>query len=403
MRAHRYPSVRAMRVGVVVTLVALLMALVAAPAPAAPSTPRGRSADFRPPGLAKQDTLRWVAPKGFRIGSAVAGGGHHLNQPYPPPFFNDQEYRRLLGVEFNSLTPENQLKWEFVHPEPDVYNFGPADAIVEYAQEHGQHVRGHVLLWHSQNPAWLDQGDYSPEELREILRDHIFTVVGRYKGKIQQWDVANEIFTDGPNPTLRTQQNIWLRELGPGIIADAFRWAHEADPDALLFLNDYSVEGINPKSTAYYELAQDLLAEGVPVHGFGAQGHLSIQFGFPGNMQQNLQRFDDLGLATAVTEMDVRMVLPPDDAKLARQADDYRRALQACLNVDGCQSFTVWGFPDRYSWVHVFFQGQGAATIMWDDFERKPAYCALQRALAEATPGGAQRYDRHPAYRECAG
>lgn len=407
MRAHRYPPIGAMRFGVVLTLVALLMALVTAPAPAArgaASTP-GQGADLRPPGLAKQDTLRWVAPNDFRIGSAVAGGGHHEQQPYPPPFFNDEEYRRLLAAEFNSVTPENQMKWEFIHPQQNQYNFADADAIVAFAREHGQHVRGHTLLWHSQNPPWLEQGNFTPDELREILRDHILTVVGRYKGQVQQWDVANEIFDGSGN--FRTQENIWLRELGPDIIADAFRWAHEADPDALLFFNDFGVEGINAKSTAYYELTQELLADGVPVHGFSAQAHLSIQFGFPGDLEANLQRFDDLGVATALTEVDVRMVLPPDgvptDAQLARQADDYRRALQACLNVDGCRSFTIWGFTDKYSWVPVFFANEGAATVMWDDFERKPAYCALQRALAEANPGGAERYERHPAYAECAG
>jgi endo-1,4-beta-xylanase len=398
MHAHRKSS--ASRIAIALTLMALLVLSAAMPASAAPrATPPGKDADFRPPGLAKQDTLRWVAPKEFYIGTAVAGGGHHEEMPYPNPFRHDEEYRRLLAAEFNSVTPENQLKWEFVHPERGEYNFGPADEIVAFAQEHGQVVRGHTLLWHSQNPDWLEEGDFTPEELREILRDHIFTVVGRYAGKIQQWDVANEIFLgDG---RLRTQENIWIRELGPGIIADAFRWAHEADPNALLFFNDYSVEGINAKSTAYYNLARELLAQGVPVHGFGAQAHLGLQWGFDGSLQANLQRFSDLGLQTAITELDVRMILPadgvPTEQQLANQADRYRRTLEACLAVEGCKSFTIWGFNDAYSWVPVFFQGQGAATVMFEDYERKPAYHALQRTLAEARPGG-HRYDRHPAH-----
>jgi endo-1,4-beta-xylanase len=311
--------------------------------------------------------------------------------PYPDPFPNDQEYRKLLAAEFNSVTPENQLKWEFVHPERDVYNFGPTDAIVDFARRNNQEVRGHTLLWHSQNPAWLEEGDFTDEDLREILREHIFTVVDRYKGRIHQWDVANEVF-DG-NGNLRTQENIWLRELGSGIIADAFRWAHEADPKAQLFFNDYGAEGINAKSDAYYELIRDLRAQGVPVHGFAVQAHLSTRYGFPSDMEANLQRFDDLGLATAVTELDVRMDLPggakPTAAQLQKQADYYRQALEACLNVEGCDSFTLWGFTDKYSWVPVFFPDQGAATIMWEDFERKPPYYALQDTLLEARPGRA--------------
>jgi len=136
------------------------------------------------------------------------------------------------------------------------------------------------LLWHSQLPAWVTQGDYTDAELRAVLKDHIQTVVGHYAGRIQQWDVANEIFTDGPNPQLRPE-NIFIQRLGPGIIADAFRWAHEADPQAKLFLNDYAVEGLGAKSTAYYELAKQLLAQGVPLHGFAAQAHLSFEYPYP--------------------------------------------------------------------------------------------------------------------------
>ena len=120
-------------------------------------------------------------------------------------------------------------------------------------------------------------------------------MAGRYAGRMQQWDVVNEIFDD--NAELRTTGNIWIRELGPEIIADCFRWAHEADPEALLFFNDYNVDGINAKSDAYYALIVDLLADGVPVHGFSTQGHLSIRYGFPDDLADNLQRFADLGPA----------------------------------------------------------------------------------------------------------
>ena len=354
------------------------------------------------PGLAKQDTLRWAAPKDVRIGTAVAGGGHHETMPYPNPFTFDQQYRNVLASEFSSVSPENQAKWEFIHPQRDQYRFAEMDAIVEFAQQNGQVVRGHTLFWHSQNPAWLEQGNFSKDELRSILKDHITTVVGRYAGKIQQWDVANEILNgDG---TLRTADNIWIRELGPEIIADAFRWAHEADPAAKLFFNDYGVESINPKSTAYVGLISKLLAEGVPVDGFAVQGHLSTQYGFPGDLKANLQRFDDLGLETAVTEIDVRMNIAagtkPTEAQLAKQASYYQQALEACLNVEDCKSFTIWGFNDKYSWVPVFFSGQGEATVMWEDYTRKPSYYALQSTLLKANPGGEQRDARHPAYQQ---
>ncbi|TKV26478.1 endo-1,4-beta-xylanase [Arthrobacter sp. NamB2] len=372
-----------------------IAAAVLASAMLLPTVPALAAQDQRSqaPGIQKKDTLRWVAPQDLKIGTAVAGGGHHETQGYPAPFPNDKEYLRHLAAEFNSVSPENQLKWEFVHPARDTYRFAEMDAIVQFAQDNKQVVRGHTLFWHSQNPAWLEQGNYSKDELRAILKDHIQTVVGRYAGKIQQWDVANEIFDD--NGKLRTTDNIWIRELGPEIIGDAFRWAHEADPQAKLFFNDYNVESLNAKSDAYVDLIPKLQAQGVPVDGFAVQGHLSTQYGFPADLQANLQRFDDLGLETAITEIDVRMRVPagtqPTAAQLAEQASYYQRALQACVNVDECNSFTIWGFTDKYSWVPVFFANEGEATVMWNDFTRKPAYYALQDTLEQASPGRGNR------------
>ena len=368
--------------GAVATTLMATATVTASAAQAAPSAGRPK-----PPGLAKKDNLAFAAGRSFKIGCAVAGGGHHTSQPYPDPFTADQPYRDVLASEFTSLSAENQMKWDHLRPAEGVYAFEDADAILEFAEAHGQVMRGHTLMWHNQNPAWLLEGDYTPDQLRAILKDHIETMVGRYAGRMQQWDVVNEIFDD--SAVMRTNDNIWIRELGPEIIADAFRWAHAADPQALLFFNDYNVDGINAKSDAYYALVQDLLAEGVPVHGFSTQGHLSIRYGFPGDLADNLQRFADLGLETAITELDVRMDLAegeePTQAQLAQQADYYRRVTEAAVSVEGCNSLTLWGVVDKYSWVPVTFPGEGAATVLWDDLSRKPAYYAVQDALAEAS------------------
>ncbi|MFC5800082.1 endo-1,4-beta-xylanase [Streptomyces formicae] len=294
----------------------------------------------------------------------------------------DRTYRALTAREFNSVTAENVMKWEVIEPERGTYDWSEADALVAFAKRHGQAVRGHTLVWHNQLPAWLTSGvadgSIGPAELRRILRDHITTQVRHFRGDVYQWDVVNEVFND--DGTLR--DSLWLQQLGPSYIADAFRWAHAADPRARLFLNDYNVEGVNAKSTAYHELAGKLRAQGVPVHGFGIQGHLDIQYGFPGDVRANLERFAALGMQTAFTEVDVRMDLPADDTKLTRQADDYRRLLDACLNVRSCTSFTVWGFTDKYSWVPGWFEGQGTANLLNEDFAPKPAYDAVRRELA---------------------
>lgn len=347
---------------------------------------------------APDPTLRSETPRDLRIGSAVWGQRDLLEYDRKSP----TEFQRILAAEFDSLTPENDMKWAEIHPEPGVYDFSGADAVMAFAQANRQEVRGHTLLWHSQNPQWVVEtsADWTCEEARDVLEEHITTVVGRYAGEIYEWDVANEIFQDefdSGGVRLRTDRNPFLSACSEdpvGLIGDAFRWAHAADPDAVLFLNDYNAEGINAKTDAYYALAQELLADGVPLHGFGAQGHLSLMYGFDDSIQANFERFAALGLKVAVTEADVRMPLgedgEPDDAQIALQAERYDKMLQACINVPACTSFTVWGFDDGRSWVPGVFP-EGYATIMTEEFEKKPAYYALLDSLADATPGKSPR------------
>ena len=380
-----------------VVALALLLAACTGPASESPSgpasestsepTPSGESSpDGEPPSapVLPDRELLAAAPADFVIGMAVAGGGHHLDTPLGTGSpLADETYARLLAANFSSVTPENQLKWEWVHPERDRYDFEVADEIVEFAEANGQVVRGHALLWHSQNPDWLTAEDISDDELREVLRDHITTVVGRYAGRIAQWDVANEIF--GDDAPLRTQENPFLARFGIEIVADAFRWAHEADPDALLFLNDYAIESAGPKADLYLTLAEELLADGVPLHGMGFQGHLSMQYPKPAGMAGNFERFAALGLEVAVTEADVRISVDGDGVAsagdLAVQADYFRSMVDACLAVETCRSFTVWGMSDAYSWVPFFFAGEGAATLLDEEFGIKRAYTAVAEGL----------------------
>src|SRR4051794_17148153 len=304
---------------------------------------------------------------GVRIGTAVD----------MTALAEDAPYRAAVAREFNTVTPENVMKWEVVEPVRGQYDWTQADRLVDFARAHGQAVRGHTLVWHSQNPAWLTGGDFTPAELRSILRRHIFDEMGHFKGRIWAWDVVNEAIND--DGTLR--DTIWLRALGPDYIADAFRWAHQADPHAILFLNDYNAEWVNPKTDAYYALIKKLRAQGVPVQGFGMQGHLALQYGLPTTVLQNIQRFDALGVRTAYTEVDVRMQLPPDPIKIAAQSEAFATLLRACLLVRHCISYTVWGFTDRYSWVPGVFPGEGSATPFDENLQPKPAYYTLRDTL----------------------
>jgi endo-1,4-beta-xylanase len=304
---------------------------------------------------------------GIRIGTAVDTTALAADAPY----------RQAVAREFSTVTPENVMKWESVEPTRGTYNWTAADGLVDFARAHGQTVRGHTLVWHNQNPAWLTEAAFSPAELRALLRKHILDEAGHFKGRIWAWDVVNEVFND--DGTWR--DTIWLRNLGPGYVADAFRWAHQADPGAKLFLNDYNNEGVNAKSDAYYALVKQLRADHVPVQGYGMQGHLAVQYGFPGDALANARRFDALGLQTAFTEVDVRMPLPPDPVKVQAQAQGFTTLLTACLLVRHCVSYTLWGFTDRYSWVPGVFAGQGSATPFDENLTPKPAYDAIRNTL----------------------
>jgi endo-1,4-beta-xylanase len=311
---------------------------------------------------------------------------------------NNGKYRHIVNTQYSSVTAENVMKWEALNPAPGVYDWAAAEELIANAEANGQVVRGHTLVWHNQLPTWLTTGDYSAEELRTILENHVRKVAGHFAGRIQQWDVVNEIFNDDAAGSFR--ETIWYQayeDLGlPGeqYVADVFRWAHQADPQALLFYNDYNLEFTGPKSNAAYAFVQKLLAAGVPIHGVGFQGHLDTQYGFP-DLQDNLERFAELGLQVALTEVDVRTFVtkkpngtytntPADPAEGAEQVDYWVRTLEACLAVEACKSFTVWGVSDANSWIPGWFTGQGAGLLFDMHSNPKPQYEALREVLRAA-------------------
>jgi endo-1,4-beta-xylanase len=298
----------------------------------------------------------------------------------------DAQYAEILGQQFSSITPENEMKWVSIEAQRGVFTFGQADAEVEFAEQHHMLVRGHNLVWHNQLPNWLTGGTFTNDQLKDILRQHIFTEVEHFRGEIWQWDVVNEPLNE--DGTLR--HTMWYNALGPNYIADALRWAHEADPHAKLFLNDYNIEGLGyeqAKSDGMYNLVKDLIAQGVPIGGVGFETHLALQFGLPAGIQQNFQRFADLGLDVSITEMDARIILPVTPALLAKQASAYyAQLMQDCLAVERCVDFTVWEYTDKYSWVPGFFKGQGAADIYDENLAPKPAYFALINTLEDTSP-----------------
>ncbi|GAB3434478.1 endo-1,4-beta-xylanase [Flindersiella endophytica] len=356
---------------------AALLSSAAAVAPAAPAAASTRSGARTNDRAGTNDRSRTLGELGSRVGLRI---GTAVNMT---ALEDDQTYREWVAREFSSLTAENVMKWGPLEPRRGEYDWAPADALVRFARANRQAVRGHTLLWHNQLPEWLvagiADGTIGADELRQLLRKHIFDVAGHFRGKLYQWDVVNEVIDDNGN----LRDTPFLRLLGPDYIADAFRWAHQADPKVKLYLNDYNVEGISAKSDAYYALVKQLLARRVPVQGFGAQGHLGVQYGFyPAEaVAENLRRFEALGLETSLTEVDVRMVLPNDTVKNQAQVQGYHTLMQGALLADRCRSFTVWGFTDKYSWVPGVFDGQGEACLLDVNFQPKAALGGIRADL----------------------
>jgi endo-1,4-beta-xylanase len=378
------------------------LSTAAGAAPSGPASLRGAVVSQAPTRTAPDagapgapGSLRALAAKvGLRIGTAII-----------PQDINTPSYAAIAASQFSVVTPGNEMKWGVVEPTRGTFDWSGADNLVAFAHAHDQLIRGHTLLWHNQLPTWLTSGvaagTISDAQLKELLRQHIRTEVSRYRGEIWQWDVANEFFTDS-SPSGINPNDFWVSHLGPGIIGDAFRWAHAADPHALLCYNDYNIageDGTNAKSDAVYGWLKQQLAAGVPIDCVGDQGHLDTQFGFSGaQMTQDLARYASLGLKVAITEADVRTFVtnattqaPTDSLAQFAQPQEFSLMLRACLAVPQCISFTVWGFTDADSWVPGFFTGEGYATIYDVNQQPKPAYYELQSDLQLAAYGAPHR------------
>ena len=330
-----------------------------------------------------------IEPKGlkdyyknfFPVGVAVA-----------PRNLNGEEAKFILQ-QFNSLTPENAMKMGPIHPRENEYYWRDADSIVAFAQNHHLRVRGHNLCWHNQTPRWMfvdDKGEkVSKEILLERLRSHIQTVVSRYKGKIYAWDVVNEAISDKPDEYLRNSD--WLKIVGEEYIAKAFQWAHEADPNALLFYNDYN-EISAVKREKIYRLVKSLRDAGVPIHGLGLQGHWAVNEPSASQLDSTLKRFSGLGVKLQITELDIS-VYPkehearerkPEDAntnfteeKEKEQMDKYKMCFETFRKYKKVISgVTFWNLSDRSSWLDNFpVPGRKDYPLLFDkDMKPKKAF-----------------------------
>ncbi|MCT9089693.1 endo-1,4-beta-xylanase [Streptomyces sp. ASQP_92] len=324
---------------------------------------------------AADSTLRSLAEsKGLYFGTAMTQGD-----------LNNSALTAVAGSQFGMLTPGNEMKWDTTEPARDSFNFAPADRLVSFAQANSMRLRGHTLVWHSQLPSWVSS--LPTTQVRAAMENHITKEVAHYKGRLYSWDVVNEPFNE--DGTFRS--DAFYNAMGSGFVADALRTARAADPTARLYLNDYNIEGQNPKSDAMYNLVKSLRSQGVPLDGVGFQAHFVLGQ-IPSTFKANLQRFAALGVNVAITELDDRIQLPATASALAQQASDYAAVVRTCLAVTGCVGITQWGVGDSDSWIPGTFPGYGAATMYDANYRPKPAYTASATALGggsgpSPTPG----------------
>lgn len=295
-------------------------------------------------------------------------------------------YAEVLEREFDSITPRTELTWEVVEPGRNQFNFSGSDRLIGYARSRGMSVRGQTLVSHRSLPPWVEW-TYSAADLRSIMENYIRTVVGRYRGQVRDWDVVGEAFADGGS----LRDSVFSRMLGYNYIADAFRMARAADPTAKLYYTDYGIETLNAKSTAVYNLVRQLKAQGVPIDGVSFQGHLRLGQGTAdfANFRYNLQRFADLGVEVAFTQLNVPVPLPVRPADRQQQARDYWHVARVCLLVLRCRGITVAGVFDP-EWPVPGSPTTGAALLFDENFQPKPAVEGVLAGLSglpEPPPG----------------
>ncbi|MCK2220065.1 endo-1,4-beta-xylanase [Actinomadura sp. ATCC 31491] len=288
----------------------------------------------------------------------------------------------LLARHFNGITPGNELKWDATEPREGEFAFADGDALVDFGLQHGMTVRGHTLAWHSQTPAWVFDGA-DKQTLLKRLENHVRTLVTRYKGKIAVWDVVNEVVDENQPDGLR--RSPWYKITGLDFIRTAFRVAHEADPDAKLFVNDYNTE-FPRKREALYNLVKRLKAEGVPIDGVGHQLHLNIEQPPASAVEDTIERFATLGVEQQVTELDVSVytdfvssydTIPAE--LLAEQGHRYKELFDVFRRQAAhLDSVTVWGESDDVSWLNTWPIVRLNAPLLFDrDLQAKPAYWAV--------------------------
>jgi endo-1,4-beta-xylanase len=322
----------------------------------------------------------------------------------------DPDAAAIVTTQFNSATAENAMKWVWIHPGPERYDFGQADRFVDFGEKHGMFIIGHTLVWHSQIPDWTFKDSagrfLNREAMLERMKSHILTVVGRYRGRVHAWDVVNEALTDEGG----IRNSPWIQTIGEDFVAKAFEYAHQADPDAELYYNDYSLDK-PPKRDACVNLVKDLKARGLRLDGVGIQGHWGMDYPTTEDLDAFITAIASLDVKVMVTEMDLNILpaawdyegadvskrvelkkgldpyvdgLPPEVEK--KHTDRYVELFSILLRHPQISRVTFWGVTDRTSWLNNWpVRGRTSFPLLFGrDYQPKPAFYGVIGAAGKS-------------------
>ena len=303
-------------------------------------------------------------------------------------------YESTHKANFNIVVAENEMKFDATEPSRGSFSFTKGDKLMAYAAANGMQVRGHALAWHSQVPSWVSTlaqqvesaGGSARDTLLSVLKTHIDSVVGHYKGKIREWDVVNEAINDNGTHGWRSEGSVWYQYIGRDFIDSAFVWAHKADPDAKLYYNDYALEwgmGTGTKAQfAYDSIAVRLKNAGIYITGIGTQTHIqNTHTSTPSNLRTLASKLKSIGMTMQITELDIGFALGTaiSDADYAAQGHLYRQFMDLFLEAENMEAFVICGFSDKYSWLKD--QSKYNGLIFDSSFAKKPAYDSLVASL----------------------
>jgi endo-1,4-beta-xylanase len=299
-------------------------------------------------------------------------------------FLLDNTYKNILTKQFNRVTAENIFKPIFLHPSENIFEFANADSLTNFCVANNKQLHGHTLLWHQQLPQWMIDFNGNAAQWDNMMKQHITTIVHHFKNKVIAWDVVNEAFNE--DGTLRN--NIWKQHIGPSYIEKAYRYAKEADANAILFYNDYNLESNNNKRNAVLNLLNTLRNRGVVIHGIGLQIHVNTGNKDLSEVANTFQLFSSNGYKVHLSEVDISINPLGQqtiniETGLQQQAQFMGGVLKAYKQLPEAHQYgiTFWGISDNYSWIRSYYNRIDYPLLYNENYEPKPIYCTLKKNL----------------------